>query len=164
MARSSARDARYTAAWLAVALVALALAVASQYYAPRRDAVKSLSYEASILGDVRVGVGLPLAPGAHSLHVLAYRVRHFDPESGPSDDPLEHVVVEGTLPLDYEVFAREGMPVWLVVVLDEDGSGLEAGPAAGDLVGWSERPFQSPAESVDLVLTARNPWTAGATP
>jgi hypothetical protein len=163
VARQQNRDGRYNAAWLAVALVAVVAGVVIEQFAPPREDAATLSYEAWLTGRVMNEGGGPASLGGQTLVVLAYRARHFDPASGPTGQPVKRFDSSAaSLPATFEISSREGMPYWLVAVVDADGSGVEDGPRAGDRIGWTGTTVQSPGDGVEIVLRSSTPWAAAA--
>jgi hypothetical protein len=107
-----------------------------------------------IAGIVDTGAEAPRSDGPWTLGIAL-----FDPETLMPGDvkPLDQPSLWTTrsvqrLPAEFSVDI--GMPYegWVVVVLDDDGSGLLDSPRGGDLIGTSAEPVQSPVTDVRVYL------------
>lgn len=104
-----------------------------------------------IEGTVSAGAVQPSSDPPYAIAVELFAEAECG-ENGPDGQPTFMELLEAdSLPADYQVLHGEGA-VCLRAILDEDGSGLDAGPSAGDLTGVHVDLVTAPASGVDIVL------------
>jgi hypothetical protein len=107
-----------------------------------------------VAGTVEAGGVAPEGAGPWTLGVALFDEEALDPVTLQALDEPE---LWTTLPLErlpgpFHVDIGAHFHGWLVVVLDEDGSGMHGTPMAGDLVGIHPTLVETPADGLTVYL------------
>ena len=108
----------------------------------------------TVAGIVDTGAELPRSDGPWTLGVALFDTETLVPgRLKPLDQPsLWTTLTVASLPAAFSVDIGGAYEGWVVVVLDDDGSGLVDSPREGDLVGVSAEPVHSPVTDVRVYL------------
>ncbi len=111
-----------------------------------------------VAGRVDSGAVAPEGEGPWTLGVALFDEDALDPSTLQAlDEPeLWTTVAVERLPGPFRVDIGAHFHGWLVVVLDEDGSGMPGTPVAGDLVGLYPTLVETPA--TDVVVYLEEVW------
>jgi hypothetical protein len=116
--------------------------------------VPQLTGRGEVAGVVEAGAVAPAGEGPWNLGVALFDEEALDPVTLQAlDEPeLWTTLRVEQLPGPFHVDIGAHFHGWLVVVLDEDGSGMHGTPMAGDLVGIHPDLVETPAAGVTIYL------------
>ena len=105
-------------------------------------------------GRIDSGAVAPAGEGPWTLGVALFDEESLDPTTLQAlDEPeLWTTLPVESLPAPFRVDIGAHFHGWLVVVLDEDGSGMQGTPVAGDLVGLHPTLVETPVTDVSVYL------------
>jgi len=142
-------------AWLVTGAVLLSACGGCQREAP--EAASDVPFH-GVSGTLVPGAVAPAGDGPWTIGVALFDDVAWEPDELEAlDEPVrwETVTVE-QLPAAFSVDHGSPFRGWLVIVLDEDGSGLPDGPLEGDLVGMHPEQIATPAG--DLTIYLQDIW------
>jgi hypothetical protein len=112
----------------------------------------------TLAGTFDTGALAPTSPGPWNIGIALFDEVAFDPTTLEAlDEPsLWETFTTDALPGTFSVDLGASFTGWVLVILDEDGSGLPGTPEQGDLLAVSPALVTSPA--IDLRLYLEETW------
>lgn len=111
-----------------------------------------------IAGNFEAGAASPATPGPWNVGIALFDEVAFDPDTLEAlDEPsLWETFQVDALPARFSVDLGASFSGWVLVILDDDGSGLPGTPQEGDLIGVAPGVVTAPATDIRIYL--ENIW------
>jgi len=108
----------------------------------------------AIAGEIDVGAVAATTAGPWTIGIALFDELVFDPDTLEAlDEPsLWDTYQADTLPSRFSVDLGAPFRGWVVVILDDDGSGLPGTPERGDLIGVAPGVVEAPATDLKVYL------------